>query len=410
MRDLSPVPNDNDVARTMTIQPSHETTTSRLMRTLNTASRVSGHTHGFYQYPARFHPDVARAIILDFSSAGGWILDPFMGGGTSVIEALALGRQIIGSDVNSLANFVSDVRTTPLSPNDTTEILRWAESVTEHLTQGDVSWIPTAGIVNLPREAEVFLSGAIELADNLLSRRKRFARAALLRLGQLTIDCRQRDDFSRHGLATRLTGLVRDMIDGIGDFVDSCGIAGVRKNSITGRRILLQRSAVGLEGDRHIRHLIGRPSLVFTSPPYPGVHVLYHRWQHRGRRETPAPYWIANVVDGAGPAYYCGGGRSKTGVSRYFQMIERAFTSARRCMHTDGHVVQIIGFSNVATQLPAYLETMERAGFEAVATNVGDVPLSRKVANRRWYASIKGDTDSSTEYLLVHRIRRTRVY
>lgn len=41
-----------------------------------------------------------------------------------------------------------------------------------------------------------------------------------------------------------------------------------------------------------------RPKLVVTSPPYPGVHVLYHRWQVLGRRETAAPYWIAASNDG----------------------------------------------------------------------------------------------------------------
>ena len=42
------------------------------------------------------------------------------------------------------------------------------------------------------------------------------------------------------------------------------------------------------------------PQLVVTSPPYPGVHVLYHRWQVDGRKEAPLPFMIANKLDGAG--------------------------------------------------------------------------------------------------------------
>src|SRR5436309_306792 len=76
-------------------------------------SYVAGSTHGFYHYPARFSPAIARAVIEVFSEPGDWIVDPFMGGGTSVIEGLRLGRRVAGVDVNTLAHFVTRVRTTP---------------------------------------------------------------------------------------------------------------------------------------------------------------------------------------------------------------------------------------------------------------------------------------------------------
>ena len=76
-------------------------------------------------------------------------------------------------------------------------------------------------------------------------------------------------------------------------------------------------------------------------------------------------------------------------------------------MHPDGRVVQIVGFSDIKSQLPAYLEAMERAGFrDTCSSELGGEPLQRRVANRRWYANLKGDIDSSTEFLLVHRISR----
>ena len=34
---------------------------------------------------------------------------------------------------------------------------------------------------------------------------------------------------------------------------------------------------------------VGPADLVVTSPPYPGIHMLYHRWQVDGRKETDAP-------------------------------------------------------------------------------------------------------------------------
>src|SRR3989442_12740215 len=65
-------------------------------------SYTSGRTHNFYHYPARFSPDIVRCVIENFSRPGDVIMDPFMGGGTSVIEGLTAGRRVIGCDVNSL--------------------------------------------------------------------------------------------------------------------------------------------------------------------------------------------------------------------------------------------------------------------------------------------------------------------
>jgi hypothetical protein len=83
----------------------------------NTA-HVSGLTHNFYRYPARFSPQFASSIIKAFSKPGELVFDPFMGGGTTLVEACALGRQAIGSDVSSLATFISEVKTSILSQED----------------------------------------------------------------------------------------------------------------------------------------------------------------------------------------------------------------------------------------------------------------------------------------------------
>ena len=378
---------------------------SQLRRIFATTARVSGSTHKFYLYPARFPPDVANEIIRSFSRKGEWILDPFMGGGTSAVEALTLGRQMLGSDINALAKFVADVRTRPLSPMDQSQVRLWATTTADRLTQHDLSWVPIAGIVNLPNEAETFFAGALELARNMLPRRRAFARGVLLRLGQLTLDCRDCVAPNREHLAVRLLTLVEQMFSGLDELVESCRASGVPQNAITGRRLLLDRSAIGLEEDRRIQHLVGLPRLVFTSPPYPGVHLLYHRWQYRGRRETSAPYWIANVADGFGASHYCGGSRTPFGLNRYFQMILRAFTSIRRVMDPTGRVVQIVGFSEMKSQLPAYLGAMEQAGFRDVGhSEIGEGLLQRRVANRKWYAQLKGEIDASNEVVLVHRV------
>jgi hypothetical protein len=369
-------------------------------------SYVSGSTHAFYHYPARFSPAVARAVIETLSRPGDWVLDPFMGGGTAIIEGLCLGRKMLGVDINTLAHFVTRVRTTPLSRRDEGRIRQWATEAAEGLDRRHTSDAGPPQLENLPAGVRMFIADALTASKQLRSRRQRaFARCVLLRLGQWALDCREFVAPRRHRLARRLPRLTDEMLQGLSEFVELCRATGVAKSQITrDRRRLLCRSAVGLEGDPVLQTLSERPRLVFTSPPYPGVHVLYHRWQYRGRRETAAPYWIASLQDGRFESFYTGGSRTPTGRRRYFEMITSAFRSVRALIDPAGLVVQLVGFSDAAIQLPQYLLAMEGAGFEEWRPHVaGADRLGRLVPNRKWYARVQSEVDAFTEFLLFHR-------
>jgi hypothetical protein len=366
-------------------------------------SYVAGSTHAFYHYPARFSAAIARAVIEAFSKRGDWLLDPFMGGGTSIVEGLALGRKMLGVDLNTLAWFVSRVRTTPVSQQDAQGLLAWSSRAgASNPLQTERSEDPP--IRNLPDSTNMFLAGALKEVQSLGSRTQQsFARCALLRLGQWALDCRKTLP-QRRALAEKLVSLTDEMLMGVNEFVNQCRQAGFSKRDILGNRRLVCRSAVGLENDPRLEAATRRPRLVFTSPPYPGVHVVYHRWQYRGRRETSAPYWIASQRDGKFESFYTGGSRTPTGELRYFEMIEAAFTSVRRVIHTDGYVVQLVGFADASRQLPLYLQAMNAAGFcEWKPPGAPSARLARQVPNRKWYATMQGAIDASSELLLIHR-------
>jgi len=366
-----------------------------------TCSQFESSTYDFYHYPARFPPSVARAVIEEFTRRGQWVLDPFMGGGTSIVEGILLGRRVLGVDINALSHFVTTVRTRPISEADEDALYMWAAEVAVRTFERVDEEVDRPNIRNLPPPVESFVASGLELArKELTPKQHMFARAVLLRLGQWCLEARDVQP-RRRRLALQLPVLLERMISGMRAFVEQCQQAGVGKRAIQRRRVLLNRSAVGIDRDDELKQVRSRPHLVFTSPPYPGVNVLYHRWQHRGRRETPAPYWIANVPDGYGQAYYTGGSRTPTGLANYFTMITGAFASATKLLEPGGHVVQLIGFSQAETQLPVYLECMRLAGL--VECSVSGGRLARRVANRRWYAKLKGDVDASTEFLLIHR-------
>jgi hypothetical protein len=92
-------------------------------------SPVKGLTHGYYKYPARFSPSFARAAIETFTRPGDICLDPHFGGGTTLVEAIAAGRQAVGVDISALAEFVAGIKCTNFSEAELDALECWAGHV-----------------------------------------------------------------------------------------------------------------------------------------------------------------------------------------------------------------------------------------------------------------------------------------
>lgn len=196
----------------------------RLAETLLSRCPAEGLTHSFYRYPARFAPQFVREVILQFSRSDDCLLDVFMGGGTTVVEALAAGRKAVGIDINPLAHFVTTVKTTPLSPRDKEAILVWADEVcrSSDMPTGDVS-ASDPRLSNVPNDIKSYLIHTSSSVQQLRFRRQKlFARSALLRLGQWAIDCRE-DIPSLAQIRIRLLAEVDEMLTGLDDFVQRSG-------------------------------------------------------------------------------------------------------------------------------------------------------------------------------------------
>lgn len=60
------------------------------------------------KYRGNWSPYIPRNIILRYSEQGDWVLDQFMGSGTTLIEAKLLNRNAIGIDINKSAISLSE--------------------------------------------------------------------------------------------------------------------------------------------------------------------------------------------------------------------------------------------------------------------------------------------------------------
>lgn len=60
------------------------------------------------KYRGNWSPYVPRNLILRYSNQGEWILDQFMGSGTTLIEAKLLNRNAVGVDINPQSVSISE--------------------------------------------------------------------------------------------------------------------------------------------------------------------------------------------------------------------------------------------------------------------------------------------------------------
>src|SRR5215467_1304337 len=73
-------------------------------------------THDYHKYPAKFIPQLTARFIKDNSMIEDLDCDPFMGSGTTLVEAIVNGRRAYGTDINTVAVLISKAKTTPIEP------------------------------------------------------------------------------------------------------------------------------------------------------------------------------------------------------------------------------------------------------------------------------------------------------
>lgn len=370
-----------------------------------TRSPVRGLTHGYYRYPARFSPEFAGAAIELFSKEGDAVLDPFMGGGTTVVEALSRGRIAYGSDLNELAVFVAKTKSTVLTSAQLTRVANWLHEAAERFDyRGSANHLPApsesharnfslASTRPIKKFTRVILGG-LYLLRNAVERR--FARCVVLRTGQWALDGRRLVP-SLADFKWRLLRNCEEMVLGMLELE-----ALVKSHSPAPRAPKLRCARA--ERLMDLKPFVAgvRVPLVVTSPPYPGVHVLYHRWQVHGRKETPVPYWIAAARDGMGSAFYNFGDRRDPLQERYFREYEASLRAIRNTMSPSGVLVQMVACRDPERQLPLLLDALKRTGFRALGESDTSSLIRRDVPGRKWHAAMKGAIASSKEIVLVH--------
>ena len=380
---------------------------SKIVTAAKDQSKVEGLTHRFYTYPAGFSPIFAGAAIKNLTKKNDLVLDPFMGGGTTIIEAIRHGRSTIGVDLNPIAIFVSKVKTTRLFKSNYQLITDWSNQNVDNLhydLKNDKFSKDALSIINysgLGRREILNLKRIIKGASLYLKRLKKikskrasdFLRLALLKAMHTTLhDKRPISEFVF--FKSRIKNNINNMLQEMETFDQY--LLQNNKHKIYNRC----SSTVDRIQDLKTK----KPKLIITSPPYPGINIPYSRWQIHGRRNTYLPYLILGLEIPENASKFSFQNPRNDHQRIYFKTLENIFSSIAKISSKRTIILQLVAFNLKKYSLDMYLDTLDKCGLNEV--KIGSRRVQRNVPNRSWAARYtKADIPSKREYLLAHQLK-----
>lgn len=243
-------------------------------------------THGMHAYPARMPVGIATHLIAQLTAPDDFVVDPFCGGGTVLVEAIRAGRHCVGVDLNPLAMRVSEVKTDIRTQSQRRRFLKNVE----HIAQASEERVRARvdAVAPLNRYQAKWFDGHVlkELAG--------------LREEILTV----RPPVDRRALQALMSAIVVKFSRRRADTADKAAPKRIRKGLVTefflrrGREWVarweeLERNSADpslharlIEGDaRDLPRLLPdgfRANLVLTSPPYGGTYdyVTHHELRY----------------------------------------------------------------------------------------------------------------------------------
>jgi DNA methylase len=323
------------------------------------------HVHGLHPYLGKFVPQLVEAFLERFFAPGSCVYDPFVGSGTTLVEANAFGADAIGCDVSAFNCLLTEVKTARYSLAELELRLRGALDDARRRPAPDVAGA-TPWLVEwfAPRALEELLAyrAAVEKLPEpqakvgrvILARAARSAR----RTTHFDLDfptrpvtapyhcfkhkrtCRPAEEAAKF-----LTRYTADTIRRIREFAP----------------LRTTRAVTVLHADSRTVALPAQPDGVFTSPPYPGL-IDYHE-QHRYAYELLGLPDRREEEIGAAAA-----GRTRAAVESYVAAMSAAFEHTRRQLVPGGRVLIVVNDSK--SLYPRILEAAGLALEERITRHV----------------------------------------
>ncbi len=116
--------------------------------------------HRFHAYCARFPSKIVETVLEKYTEPGDSVLDLFCGSGTTLVASLAHKRKVVGTDIDTLAGMLSEVKRAPQAPE---QYAKWRKEFTAKLTKDFAELARAWKLSSPPRPGTVWSLGALEL-------------------------------------------------------------------------------------------------------------------------------------------------------------------------------------------------------------------------------------------------------
>ncbi|MEO9296013.1 MAG: DNA methyltransferase [Nitrososphaera sp.] len=355
-------------------------------------------THGYHRYPAKFIPQLAARVIKENSQAGDLICDPFMGSGTTLVEAIVNGRKAYGTDINPVAVLIATAKTTVIEPlklkHETDSLLGYLEAALFQKEKGQSLLVDDLVDFSMPSHERI---------DYWFPQRQKHDLALILSTIRQIRD-KEIQTFLLCSFSNILKGCSRWMMKSVKPTRDKEKVVADAHRSfiLQMRRMMKKNEELWklLDGKKVPRVVIdncdarelglkdNEATLIVTSPPYitsyeyADLHQLTALWLgYTDNLKDFRRKFIGSIQkeDGELPLYSplaketIGKLRGKdkreaTGAERYFFEMQQCFEEMHRVLKPRGRAAIVIGDTDLKKvkikNAEIFIQTMEKVGFK----------------------------------------------
>lgn len=351
--------------------PRHENISHGELLSLTLSTDTTGLTHSLHRFPAKYIPQVPRWAISNFATAESIVLDPFMGSGTTLVEALCVVDHSYGIDIDPLARLIAKAKTGAFTPSRLESIA--SALVPDQLPAVEDCFLPMSGVKNINHwfSNDVWkdlcrLYVAIEQIECTENERDFFFAVFSSTLRWVS----NADDQTQK---TYVSGTLKKTPPAVFRTFDKslqralAGVASLHSRRGNRKATILDGSALSMPMSD------GSVDLIVTSPPYlDSVDYMYNfmleyfwlgpklgvpnRPEYNRRRRLPVgaknplnsvpavPEPIIDLVDPLKIPEY-----RRNAVLAYFNLMQQHFIEAARALKDGARYVLVVGNSQAAT-------------------------------------------------------------